>query len=238
MSLFFERLFNKNTLNGFDYFLILGITLCSITFSILSKEFDVVGMTASITGVVCVVLVAKRSMLNYLFGVINVSLYAYISYKSQLYGDAALNAFYYLPMQFIGWISWSRKTQEGDKSRVEAKRMSNRQRLIWALASLCLVTIVGFILKYLNDPQPFKDAATTVLSVIAMYLMVKAYAEQWFIWVVVNIISVIMWVIATLRGDAHAMLMVFMWLFYLANSLNGLVTWMKRSYTITEKITS
>lgn len=221
------RLFSKGTLKPFDYFLILGIISLNIVYSILTGEIDIIGSLAAITGVVCVVLVAKRSMLNYIFGVINVSLYAYISFKSQLYGDAALNALYYLPMQFIGWISWSKKTQQEDKSRVKSRRMTSMERLFWFLGSTAAVIIVGFILKYYNDPQPFKDAATTVLSIIAMFLMVKTYMEQWFIWVIVNIISVIMWIIATLRGDAHAMLMIFMWIFYLANSINGLISWNK-----------
>ena len=221
------RLFSKGTLKPFDYFLIIGIISINVIYSILSGEIDIIGSLAAISGVICVVLVAKGSMLNYIFGVINVSLYAYISYKALLYGDAVLNAFYYLPMQFIGWFSWTKRTQERDKSKVKAKRMSWQQRLIWGVASSAAVIIGGFILKYYNDPQPFKDSATTVLSVIAMYLMVRTYMEQWFIWVVVNVISVIMWIIATMRGDAHAMLMIFMWIFYLANSINGLINWSK-----------
>ena len=219
------RLFSKGTLKPFDYFLIIGIISINVIYSILSGEIDIIGSLAAISGVICVVLVAKGSMLNYIFGIINVSLYAYISYKALLYGDAVLNAFYYFPMQFIGWFSWTKRTQERDKSKVRAKRMSWQQRLIWGVASAAAVIIGGFILKYYNDPQPFKDSATTVLSIIAMYLMVRTYMEQWFIWVVVNVISVIMWIIATMRGDAHAMLMIFMWIFYLANSVNGLITW-------------
>ena len=221
------RLFSKGTLKPFDYFLIIGIISINVIYSILSGKIDIIGSLAAISGVICVVLVAKGSMLNYIFGIINVSLYAYISYKALLYGDAVLNAFYYFPMQFIGWFSWTKRTQERDKSKVRAKRMSWQQRLIWGVASAAAVIIGGFILKYYNDPQPFKDSATTVLSIIAMYLMVRTYMEQWFIWVVVNVISVIMWIIATMRGDAHAMLMIFMWIFYLANSVNGLITWSK-----------
>ena len=221
------RLFSKGTLKPFDYFLIIGIISINVIYSILSGKIDIIGSLAAISGVICVVLVAKGSMLNYIFGIINVSLYAYISYKALLYGDAVLNAFYYFPMQFIGWFSWTKRTQERDKSKVRAKRMSWQQRLIWGVASAAAVIIGGFILKYYNDPQPFKDSATTVLSIIAMYLMVRTYMEQWFIWVVVNVISVIMWIIATMRGDAHAMLMIFMWIFYLANSINGLITWSK-----------
>ena len=89
------------------------------------------------------------------------------------------------------------------------------------------VTLMGKTFVIPQDPQPYKDSATTVLSVIAMLLMVRAFMEQWVLWVVVNTISIIMWIIAWMRGDAHAALMVIMWMFYLANSVNGWRIWNK-----------
>ena len=70
-------------LSLYDWFLIIGVIASNILYSILSGNIDFVGSVASIAGVLCVVLVAKGSIWNYLFGVVNVSMYAYISYKSQ-----------------------------------------------------------------------------------------------------------------------------------------------------------
>ena len=195
------------------------------------REIDFVGSVAAITGVLCVVLVANRNIWNYAFGVINVSLYAYISYKAELYGDAALNAFYYLPMQFIGFALWHRRMEVGSSAVVESRRMTGSQHLLLLLLCVVAVSVVGYILFKVGDPQPYKDAATTVLSVIAQYLMVKAYAEQWILWVVVNVISVVMWVLCTIRGEAYAGLMVAMWVFYLMNSVNGWVQWARKNNT-------
>jgi nicotinamide mononucleotide transporter len=80
-----------------------------------------------------------------------------------------------------------------------------------------------------NDPQPVKDSATSVLSVIAMFLMVRRFMEQWTLWVAVNIISIVMWSIALVKGESHSALMVIMWIFYLANSINGWITWVRLS---------
>lgn len=214
-----------NTLSPFDWFLIVGIVSLNIVHSILLREIDLIGSIAGISGVVCVVLCAKGNILNYLFGLINVALYAYISYKAELYGDAALNALYYVPMQFIGWYSWLGKRETKDSVTVTSKKMNAHERVFLSLFSVFMVLLVGFILGKFNDPQPYKDSATTVLSVIAMFLMVKAYTEQWALWVVVNVLSVVMWIVAFIRGDAHSMLMVIMWVFYLVNSINGWYTW-------------
>jgi nicotinamide mononucleotide transporter len=57
-----------NTLKPFDWLLILGVISANIIYSVLENDFDVVGSLAGITGVVCVVLVAKGNILNYFFG--------------------------------------------------------------------------------------------------------------------------------------------------------------------------
>lgn len=82
----------KGVLSVFDICLILGIGVTNILYSVFSGSVDVLGSLTGIAGVLCVVLVAKGSIWNYLFGLVNVSLYAWISFKTGLYGDAALNA--------------------------------------------------------------------------------------------------------------------------------------------------
>ncbi|MCX4333806.1 MAG: nicotinamide riboside transporter PnuC [Bacteroidales bacterium] len=217
-------------LNLYDYFLIVGVIASNVIYSFLSKEIDPIGSIAGIAGVICVVLVAKGSIWNYLFGVVNVSLYAYISYKAAIYGDAGLNALYYLPMQFIGWWQWRKRGAEASENKtVKARRMTWTQRAVLLAVCAALVVAGGFLLKTLNDPQPFKDSATTVLSIIAQALMALAFMEQWALWIITNIISVVMWSICVVRGDAHAGLMVIMWVFYLLNSLNGMRVWLKLS---------
>jgi nicotinamide mononucleotide transporter len=91
------------------------------------------------------------------------------------------------------------------------------------------VVAVGFLLRHFGDPQPFKDSATTVLSIVAQALMALAFMEQWALWIITNIISVVMWSVCVARGDAHSGVMVIMWSFYLLNSINGLRVWMKLS---------
>ena len=223
-------------LSLYDWFLIIGVIASNIIYSVLSGNVDIVGSVAGIAGVLCVVLVAKGSIWNYLFGIINVSMYAYISYKASLYGDAALNALYYVPMQFIGWWQWRKRgaavseaQAEGQGVQVKARRFTWNQRALLAIGCAAAVVAVGFILKHFGDPQPFKDSTTTVLSIIAQALMALAFMEQWALWIITNIVSVVMWCVCVARGEAHAAVMVIMWVFYLLNSINGLRVWLRLS---------
>lgn len=223
-------------LSLYDWFLIVGVIASNLIYSLLSGSLDIVGSVASVAGVLCVVLVAKGSIWNYLFGIVNVSLYAYISYKAALYGDAALNAFYYVPMQFIGWWQWRRRgaavseaEAAGRGVQVRARRFSWRQRAVLAAGCMAAVVAGGFLLRYFGDPQPFKDSTTTVLSIVAQALMALAFMEQWVLWIITNIVSVVMWTICVTRGEAHAAVMVIMWSFYLLNSINGFRVWLRLS---------
>ena len=226
----------NKVLSLYDWFLIAGVIVSNIVYSVMTGTLDVIGSLAGITGVLCVVLVAKGSIWNYLFGLVNVSLYAYISYKASLYGDAGLNALYYLPMQFVGWWQWRRRgaavseaEADGKGVQVKARRFNWKQRAVLALSCAAAVVAMGFVLKEVGDPQPFKDSATTVLSIVAQALMALAFMEQWALWIITNVISVAMWSICVARGEAHAGVMVIMWAFYLLNSINGLRVWLKLS---------
>ena len=226
----------QNVLNAYDWFLITGVIASNIIYTVLSGNVDIIGSVAGIAGVLCVVLVAKGSIWNYLFGLVNVSMYAYISYKASIYGDAALNALYYVPMQFIGWWQWRKRgasvseaEADGRGVQVKARRFNWTQRAVLAASCAAAVIAGGFILRHFGDPQPFKDSTTTVLSIVAQALMALAFMEQWALWIITNVVSVVMWVICVMRGEAHAAVMVIMWSFYLLNSINGLRVWLKLS---------
>ena len=226
----------QNVLNAYDWFLITGVIASNIIYTVLSGNVDIIGSVAGIAGVLCVVLVAKGSIWNYLFGLVNVSIYAYISYKASIYGDAALNALYYVPMQFIGWWQWRKRgasvseaEADGRGVQVKARRFNWTQRAVLAASCAAAVIAGGFILRHFGDPQPFKDSTTTVLSIVAQALMALAFMEQGALWIITKVVSVVMWVICVMRGEAHAAVMVIMWSFYLLNSINGLRVWLKLS---------
>ena len=67
------------------------------------------------------------------------------------------------------------------------------------------------------------DAMSTVFSVIALIMQVARYAEQWLLWIIVNIVSVIMWILL-IGKDSSAVTMVVMWIAYLFNSYMDITT--------------
>lgn len=220
----------KHILRTFDWFLIIGVIGCNIAYSVVtaSAGFDWLGFTAAVAGIVCVVLAAKGSIWNYVFGIVQVSLYAYISWKSTAYGNAAVNALYYFPMQFVGWWQWSRRgagTGTDAENAVTSRRLTDRMRILIGSGIAALTVVLAFVLKHLGAEQPWIDSFTTVLCIAAQALMTFAFVEQWWLWIVFNIFTVIMWSVFAAKGTEHSVPTLIMYVFYLMNSVNGLVSW-------------
>ena len=214
------------SLNGFDWFLIIGTTLVSAVSQLVSGSWDTLGFIVAVTGIINLVLCARGNIWNYAFGIVYNAIYVYISWKSRLYADSAIYLLYYLPMQFIGWFSW-KKNQNQESGAVNAVHLTRRTALVLLLVAAVLIPVFAWILGLpaIGDSQPWLDATTTVVSILAMYMMVKAIAEQWYIWIVLDAVQVVKWTIATIRGEDHAALMLVMFAFFLANAVYGLIQW-------------
>ena len=149
------------------------------------------------------------------------------SYRAALYGETMLNALYYVPMQFVGFRVWSRNMDQ-NTGEVVKRRMKPRGALLTAAAIAAGTVLYGLLLKALGDAMPFVDAFTTVSSVAAMIISVRMYAEQWWIWVAVDVFSVYMWW-CDFRSGSDNMATLLMWVVYLGNAVIMLIKWEKEA---------
>lgn len=186
-----------------------------------------IGIISATTGVACVVCTGKGKLSAYFFGAINTLLYAIIAYKAQFYGEVMLNALYYFPMQFYGIYIWS-KHMNAETHEVEKRAMSLKGKLSLACMVIVITIVYGYGLNLLGGNLPFIDAFSTVVSIIAMIVSIKMYAEQWLLWIVVDVVTVIMWGNAFANGnDSIATLL--MWIVYLGNAIIMYVKWIKEA---------
>ncbi len=82
-------------------------------------------MLAVVLGLANVVLVVRRSIWNYPFGIAMVTLYAFIFFEVKLYSDALLQLFF-LVVQFYGWANWARS--RADAGEVVVLALGGRGR--------------------------------------------------------------------------------------------------------------
>ena len=224
--------FIKNELSGWKKIEVFWLVLaCSVITGLSVYWGDtLMGIISSTTGVACVVCTGKGKLSAYVFGLINSVLYAIIAYKSHLYGETMLNALYYVPMQFVGFYVWG-KNINSETHEVSKRHMKNKGRLILLLSIIAVTYVYGLVLNYIGDAMPFVDSFTTVSSVVAMIVSVKMFAEQWWIWVAVDIFSVYMWW-CDFRSCSDNMATLLMWIVYLGNAIIMLIKWEREAKVI------
>lgn len=184
----------------------------------------VTGLLASLTGMICVVMVAKGKIENYYFGLVNIVLYAYISYTNKYYGEVMLNLGYYLPMTFAGIYLWKKAYSD---VKVKVRMLSFTQNVFLAFGTLTAWLLYAEVLTYMKGNSPYLDSLSTVLSVIAMILMAFRFVEQWILWIIVDVVSIIMWVLIFAKGGTDISMIV-MWSAYTINAFFGLYSWYMR----------
>ena len=195
------------------------------------------GLIVSLSGMLCVILVAKGKISNYFFGAIQTALYGWIALQYGLLGENMLNWYFYLPASIIGFFLWSRHTTTGT---VTTKRLTRKG---WGTLTITLLiswVAYTWVLNALGGNATMLDSATNVLSIAAQILMLQRYSEQWVLWIAVNILSITLWVAALTNSGGNDWAMVVMWSAFLVNSIYGWVNWNKlhKAQEITEEETS
>ena len=167
----------------------------------------------------------QKKLSAYIFGVINIVLYAMISFEAKYYGEVMLNVLYYFPMQFYGFYVWKKNMNE-ETHEVKKRRMPKKDFGIVLVVIFVATLIYGTFLKFLGGSLSYVDALSTVVSVVAMVISIKMYLEQWILWLIVDAVTVVMWGIAFANGsDSIGTLL--MWIVYLGNAFVMYVKWYK-----------
>lgn len=210
--------------NLFEWGMIIAVIGFTIYFSVIADgvglSYLIIDGIAAISGIFCVVLCAKGRKSQYIWGLLNVIGYVIIAFINKYYGEVMLNALYYLPSQFIGYYLWNKNTNEcnGD---VKGKKLTLAQSLILVLLISLGVFTYKLLLDWLGGTGTLLDSASTVTSVVANALMMMRFREQWLLWIIIDAITVAMWILV---GD---FIMVTMWAVYLINAFYGYYNWTK-----------
>jgi nicotinamide mononucleotide transporter len=128
-------------------------------------------------------------------------------------------------MQIIGYFQWNKNLKNNQKDIIKIFLPKKELAILLAI-NFCLIIITYFILSHFKDAHPLLDSITTVVSIGGMYLTVRRAIEQWAFWMVVNLLSVIMW-IEVLSNGVKVYSTVAMWLIYLMLAIYFYITWHK-----------
>jgi nicotinamide mononucleotide transporter len=164
-------------------------------------------------------------------GLINTTLYIYLSYKGNLFGEASVNLYYTL-MSVYGWYLWTRK-KEDHQTPVLQITVSNQkewiqQLLFFAVFYLVIFISLSFAKKaFAPEAIPWADAFASATAYTGMWLMAKKKVESWIWWILTNIASIPLYFV---KGYAFTSVQ---FLILLLLAIAGLQSWRKKAKTPT-----
>ena len=145
-------------------------------------------IAAALLGVINVLLVVRRSVWNYPFGIAMVALYFFVFWEAKLYSDALLQIFFFL-IQLYGWWAWLRADRVDHG--VAVGWLTTGARLRWLAGTAVAIIIWGMgMARFTDAVAPFADATVAGLSVSAQVLQSLRKVESWVLWVTVDILAV------------------------------------------------
>jgi len=147
-------------------------------------------IVAVVAAILYLVLAIRENIWCWLFAFVSTSIYIYLFHSVSLLSESLLNI-YYLIMAVYGWFKW----RQGDKNNLR-KIVSwpfKKHALLILLTGL-MVPLLGYIMTHFNASVPYLDAFTTCFAVLATVMVAHKVLENWHYWLIINIISVYLYV--------------------------------------------
>ncbi|MBI5275736.1 MAG: nicotinamide mononucleotide transporter [Burkholderiales bacterium] len=116
-------------------------------------------------------------------------LYYFVFWDARLYGDAVLQIFFAV-VALWGWFQWLRG-RRGDGSALKPVRLAPRGVAFTVTACALLWPVTGWFLDtYTDTDVPWWDAFPTSTSLVGQFMLGRKFIENWLVWIVVNVVSV------------------------------------------------
>ncbi len=105
-----------------------------------------------------------------------------------VYADAAMQLYYVLAAIY-GLAVWLRKPKSASDGRIGHTPRGWMLPLV-AVYGVLHVAIYFVLVEFTDSQVPLLDAMSTALSIVAMWMLSRKLVEQWLVWLVVDMISV------------------------------------------------
>lgn len=194
---------------------------------VLSHWVELVGALA---GMVYIFLEIRQNAWLWPVGIVTALFYILVFFQAKFYADMSLQV-YYVAISIYGWHQWTKGKFVQDKIQLPVRKTGWQLGILLFLVSLAIYWVIAFILvRYTDSPVPYGDAFTTALSIVGTWMLAKKLIEHWYVWVIVNMVSVGLYIFKELYPTT------ILYLVYLIMAIIGYFVWRKSGVKGTVKI--
>ncbi|MGH7911656.1 MAG: nicotinamide riboside transporter PnuC [Candidatus Dormibacteraceae bacterium] len=168
------------------------------------------------TGMWGVWLQALESHWNWPIQLVSSAIYVFVFFGARLYADTTENLIDVV-LYGLGWYWW---LLGGNRhQRLEIGHLSWRLAGVMAVIGVAGSAVLTEVLIRVHDSAPLLDATTTVASLIATFLMGRKLMEAWWLWILVNLVYIVLYLVRDLQLTAV------LYLLFAIFSVIGLFGW-------------
>ncbi len=154
----------------------------------------------AILTILCVWLNTKANIWGWFVGILSTICYIYVAYSTQLWGFCLLNIFF-LAISVYGLWNW----KYGTENKIQTNEIQTSEIQILPIThtpATTFIILIGFgtilsgvfsyILIQTGSSSPYFDAIIFAFSIIAQGLLANKKIENWLFWIVINLLTVVM----------------------------------------------
>ena len=162
--------------------------------SVVSRQFQALSpleLLAVLLAVGYLLLAIRQNIWCWFFAAISTAIYVYLFLQAKLYMESLLNIFYFA-MALYGWYVWYFGRVGNAELPVSVWSRSIHAVALVVIAAISLTT--GYLLDRFTDAAfPYVDSMTTWGAVWATFLVARKVLENWWYWLVIDVVSVFMY---------------------------------------------
>jgi nicotinamide mononucleotide transporter len=180
------------------------------------SNHEIVGV---VFGLLSVYLTVRQQIWCWPTGIVSVIAYALLFYDIKLYADMLLQMFF-LITSFQGWYLW--RYGGSNRSELPITRLSRSQMVMLGIGLVVCALAIGYVFDTYTDAHiPFWDAAASSMSVLAQILLMRKKLENWYLWIIVDVLSIGIYIYKEVYLTAG------LYLVFLVLAIGGLLAWRK-----------
>ena len=222
----------------YEWLIILAMTIAEL-FVAIFDETDVASAifnySITLAGFLYLVCASHCSFWIFVLGFYQPIAYGFVCLNAQVYGEMIINFAYFAPMQIVGIILWVRNARKINSDvdtphieKIEVRSLKPRQYLYLVPIVVVIFVVLYFVLSQLNGQRlPYLDALISVGYTLGTLLLTLRYIENWYVYLVVNALSCVLWILLAVQGNGDAWYIFILDIAYLLYTIIGLIQWRK-----------
>lgn len=216
----------KNYFSEWNWFELSFIIIFEITFLVLGIVFKQPFLSSlySMTILLCAFLLVKGKWYAYIFGLVGILTYCYISYQNRYWGEAIWHLIITTPLYITSLVTWLKNQQN---KVVKIRKITPLEYVLFFLGFTGLFFGAMFLLKHFDTPQYLSSAFAITFSGMANYLAARRSNLTFVAYCLDDVFVIIIWLIPVINGEIGLLNVAITMFAFLINDLYGVYNWIR-----------